>query len=202
MAICAVPPRPTVWTLCQLVLAGRVPDRVSLPSSPTSPSCPGTEGGRCRASGGTLSGPAPPCCGHSPAPCSNTESPSDGSNLTWLPPVLSPLLWLWSSDIPCRDIGESPWLWLVEWRKTWHAMLCHDIEKFDIFNTNIYLTRHMRTLLTFLQPPGPSGMRASHWARLRWRPSSSGNSFSLYRLRKAARSSSRNWSLLQGVILD
>ena len=48
-----------------------------------------------------------------------------------------------------------------------HDMPCHDIEKFDIFNTNIYLTRHMRTLLTFLQPPGPSGMRASHWARLR-----------------------------------
>ena len=181
MAICAVPPWPTVWTLWRLVLAGRVPDTVSLPSSPTSPSCPGTEGGRCRASGGTLSGRAPPCCGHSPAPCSNTESPSDGSNLTWLPPVLSPLLWLWSSDIPCRDIGESPR---------------------PPFNTNIYLTRHMRTLLTFLQPPGPSGMRASHWARLRWRPSSSGNSFSLYRLRKAARSSSRNWSLLQGVILD
>ena len=126
MAICAVPPWPTVWTLWRLVLAGRVPDRVSLPSSPTSPSCPGTEGGRCRASGGTLSGRALPCCGHSPAPCSNTESPSDGSNLTWLPPVLSPLLWLWSSDIPCRDIGESPWLWLVVWLyDAKHDMTCH-----------------------------------------------------------------------------
>ena len=41
-----------------------------------------------------------------------------------------------------------------------------------------YLTRHMRTLETFLHPPGPSGIRASHWSRVRCLPSSRGNSFS------------------------